>query len=337
MTKNQEATAVQNNDKMALIDEDENTQMHYSAALGKTEDFDSSMTGKLNVENYLGWTPLMMACRNGHVSTVKVLLDLSADATKKNKFGTSTFLISISSGKLEIVTMILNNLLTGGISRRCLQNTLSPLSLAILFRHQDVLEYLVGQKFDINAATPVTGITPLMFASAMEDCPAYTLLIKKKADTTMKNCLGATADEIKQSRNQKRAPQKEKETKPLTPAELISMSPHMNAFRPPYYFISPQNSFILVSPNPVVQLRKSSNAQTPSPNIVMAPNVTPITPMGCGPQFFFPPDFVGGQQYCGAVPCSPFGEFLNVRLNQSSGMFLSPNVVNDSSCATPCV
>ncbi|KAG5888576.1 hypothetical protein JTB14_029873 [Gonioctena quinquepunctata] len=315
-----------------LLDDDKNTKLHYVAAQGRNEDFTKQMLQKhtIDAENYLGWTPLMMACRNGHLKTVESLLKLSADASRKNRFGCSVFLISISSGKLEIVSLIINHLLQGGISRRNLQNVLSPLSLAILFRHQNVLEYLVSQKFDMNKTTSFTGITPLMFATAMEDTDAYNLLIKNKCHKSMKNHLGATADEIKRARNEKKEPEKEVK---LTPAEMISLSPHMTALHSPYYVINPQTPFFMMNSNPAeVRIRKSSNAMTPSPNVyVTSPSVTPITPMNYAQQFFFPQEFSPGH-YCSFLSASPVsvpalgnGEFLNTRMDQSNQMFLSPN------------
>lgn len=72
-----------------ILDNDQNTILHYSAARGKDEDFAKKLikNQKLDVQNYLGWTPMMMACRNGRISTVKILLELGADVTKHNKYG----------------------------------------------------------------------------------------------------------------------------------------------------------------------------------------------------------------------------------------------------------
>lgn len=71
--------------------------------------------------------------------------------------GMSVFHIGISSGKLDIVQTLLEHLLCGGISKRSLQILFSPLSLAILFRNPEIFEYLVSQKFDVNAVTPYIG------------------------------------------------------------------------------------------------------------------------------------------------------------------------------------
>lgn len=71
------------------IDDDRNRAIHVAAATGNTEGVVKELLrgAKVDAENYLGWTPLMMAARNGHMNTAGVLLQYKADVTRKNKFG----------------------------------------------------------------------------------------------------------------------------------------------------------------------------------------------------------------------------------------------------------
>lgn len=84
MGENHESTK-----SLTIIDDDKNTELHYAAASGDVDAVMNLLTNcsKIDLENYLGWTPMMMACRNGHVNIVKLLLEHRGDTTRKNKFG----------------------------------------------------------------------------------------------------------------------------------------------------------------------------------------------------------------------------------------------------------
>lgn len=73
---------------LKIIDDDKNTQLHYYAACGYMDRISRNLIDrqKIDIENYLGWTALMMACKNGHLDTVKLLLELGADPSRKNRF-----------------------------------------------------------------------------------------------------------------------------------------------------------------------------------------------------------------------------------------------------------
>lgn len=77
------------NNKTTIIDEDNNTLLHYAAGLDRAEIVERELMDgqKINAENYLGWTALMMAARNGHTKLVRSLIEYGADTTKRNKYG----------------------------------------------------------------------------------------------------------------------------------------------------------------------------------------------------------------------------------------------------------
>ncbi|XP_044267782.1 ankyrin repeat and SAM domain-containing protein 6-like [Tribolium madens] len=299
--------------KVVIVDDDKNTKLHYAAALGNLEEIEKIVAKKqkLDPENYLGWTPLMMAVRNSNAKAVDLLLSHGADTTKQNKFGMSVFLMSVASGDLDMVERLLNHLLWGGVSRQVLEKTLSPLSLAILFGHERILKYLLERRFDPNAATPLTAITPAMFAVAVANNKAMKRLLLYNADTSLKNCLGKTASDIAQTRHKK-----------------IDIAPTKQAPNLPVFVISPHtpNSPVFqVAPN-FGHLRKSSNTLTPNtPNFLCA-NITPIAPMGpqMMPQVFFPPNFSLSNfaSPMGAYDSSNHS-FFNATMTPST-MFFSP-------------
>lgn len=71
------------------VDDDRNRNIHIAAARGDEALVKKEIQrgAKVDIENYLGWTPLMMAVRNGHYKVTSLLLQHRADATRKNKFG----------------------------------------------------------------------------------------------------------------------------------------------------------------------------------------------------------------------------------------------------------
>lgn len=82
------STSVVTKLNLKIMDDDKNTQLHYYAARGQTDKISRNLIDrqKIDIENYLGWTSLMMACKNGHLDMVKLLLDLGADPSRKNRF-----------------------------------------------------------------------------------------------------------------------------------------------------------------------------------------------------------------------------------------------------------
>lgn len=113
----QESTCKKSAPIMEIVDNDKNTQLHYYAAHGNIDEFKKAYTKdqKIDVENYLGWTPLMMACHNGHLEMVKLLLEFNADASKSNKFGKKivyymVFNVLIVSKELNLVLYFGNSL-----------------------------------------------------------------------------------------------------------------------------------------------------------------------------------------------------------------------------------
>ncbi|KAL3290082.1 hypothetical protein HHI36_023451 [Cryptolaemus montrouzieri] len=179
---------------------EKNTVLHFSAAHGIVSDIMRDLqlpNQKIDDENFMGWTPLMMAVRNGHVEAVKTLLEKGADVSRKNKFGMNILIMSIASGHLEIVKMILRHMLRGGISRNRMQEYISPLSMALLFKQTYLLNWLIQKNFSPNSPTCKTGLTPLMFAAAVSPDKLIHLLEIRGANINCKNYMGFTHHHMK--------------------------------------------------------------------------------------------------------------------------------------------
>ncbi|XP_030767885.1 serine/threonine-protein phosphatase 6 regulatory ankyrin repeat subunit B-like isoform X2 [Sitophilus oryzae] len=350
-----------------ILDNDRNTALHYAAARGDDEsvvEYLEKNSTTVDPENYLGWTPLMMACRRGHLSTVKILLDYRANATLYNKYDMNVLHLCIASGNLKLVELMLEHLLTGGISRRILERNFSTISLAILFQHHSILEFLMKKEFVIDLPTEITKITPLMFAQAIDNSPAISLLLQNKADTKTKNYLGHTAvdiaiirqqlkfinpdhkfvmsaAQIEQQQQQQSRQQQQTETQNQNLKDMLQgkglkkqvmLQPSASVNQVPVIMLTPEmfNSPMtyVASPNLPMAMRKSSNV---SPmDVPPPPPVTPITPMTFAfptRQVFFPPEFSPcGIAYQGSSVDVFNNDLLNSRINSSTGMIYSPTV-----------
>ncbi|XP_076271385.1 uncharacterized protein LOC143203129 [Rhynchophorus ferrugineus] len=347
-----------------ILDNDKNTKLHYLVSKGNEETI-LQYLGKefpmIDSENYMGWTPLMMACRNGYISTTKILLEHHANATKVNRYGMNIFHLAVVSGKLELVKLILNHLLMGGISRRNLEKLFSTISLAILFRHQDILRFLVSQHFQIDLATKITGITPLMFAQAIDNTAAIKFLLQNKAETETKNFLGHTAVDIAVIRQKIKCINPNQNimvseslvqpiTKPVTtrmpiqpitntiqgkdpePPPPVITHPNLPSSQSPFIAVTPTEYIntplaYITFPNHAFNTRKSSNV---SPmEMPLPPPITPVTPLTISfpRQVFFPPDFSPCQVAYTLADCYN-NDLLNTRINTSPGMFFSPPILH---------
>ncbi|CAH0555234.1 unnamed protein product [Brassicogethes aeneus] len=327
-----ELTDTTSKNKVEIIDDDKNTKLHYGCVLGNKERVLKELEKclKVDIENYLGWTPLMMACRNGHLEIVKLLLDKKADATKKNKFGINVFTICVASENLELIRLMLQHLLNGGVSKLSLQKIFSPLSMAVLFSNVEISSYLIQQSFNINHQAPLTGLTPCMFSAATLNTEMFDLLIKCGANEHIQNTAGATAKYLIDLKRQKKYNKQKKTAK-----NNVYLEPPQHQVQQQYH--QANIPMIMVSPlppyethnmhGPPANFRKSSDVHTP--NYFMSP-MTPITPVNFMPQMFFPPDFDAhqGMHYYGL-----YNEVLNQRMYPSS--FLSPMTLNYA--ASPCI
>lgn len=351
------------------IDDDKNTKLHYSAAKNDVDaivDYLENESSIVDPENYLKWTPLMMACRHGHFESVKVLLSYRANATLRNKMGMNVLQIAIASGNLEMVEYLLEHFLTGGISKRYLENNFSIISLAILFRHQNILEFLIKKQFQLDIQTHVTGISPLMVAQAIENDNAISTLLNNKVDTKLKNYLGHTAVDIATIRQQMKlfntnehkiltqklsAANHENNQNELQNQQLRTMlqlnkpansPPTLQAlFSPqqlPCIFLSPfpnspfSNSpsltYMQFSGSQILPHTRTSSNISPFP-IPPPPQVTPISPVAPNSQgqIFFPPNFSPTQP-----PITISTQVYNSLLSQShSGSSFLNTRLNSSS------
>ena len=128
-----------------------------------------------NGTTWVGDTPLIIALMNGKREAVNLLLEYKADVNQINKFGTSAFMGACMMGDEDIVAMLLAN----GAD--------------------------VNKTFSFaNPATHTVHVktTPLSAAIQLKNMEVVRLLLKQKADVSIKDGLGKNAiDYAKESNN----------------------------------------------------------------------------------------------------------------------------------------
>ena len=157
----------------------------------------------LEARDNRGFTPLHTAIWEGHVDMAKLLIDSGADVNA-HMLGALDWTPVGEAARFGLVNTI-NRLLDHGarINERT-RSGVTPLHLAIDYKHFRAAETLVNRGADVNATTE-EGVTPLqLFANASRDersavwsdsqaATLLTLLLTKGADINAKNRDGATA------------------------------------------------------------------------------------------------------------------------------------------------
>ncbi|KAF9768551.1 hypothetical protein IL306_014150 [Fusarium sp. DS 682] len=125
-----------------------------------------------------GWTPLMLASKNNHITIVKLLIDNGADVNETHKSQTAISMAS-AKGYVEVVELLLH---AGADPNPSRVGGLPVLCLAAGKSQEAVVRLLLDNRANIDVATG-KGMTPLHFAAK-----------KKGSKETMKTLLEYGAD-----------------------------------------------------------------------------------------------------------------------------------------------
>ena len=106
-------------------------------------------------------TPLMLACRHGYDSIVRILLEAGADARSNNRAGWSVIHHAISRGHMSIVEMLLNH--GNGLLESLDSDGCTPLLFAIHSEQFEIVHFLLDRGANALATTE-DGSTALMRA-----------------------------------------------------------------------------------------------------------------------------------------------------------------------------
>ena len=142
-------------------------------------------------------TPLIIAARNGHLNSVKILLGYGADIEARGTLKTGIEVIggctplwaAASVGRLDVVKLLIEQ--NADVDGRTSTGS-TPLRTAAINGHLDVVRCLVESGADVNART-ITENTPLIVACYHGHLNVVIYLIDKGAFMDLQNKDGSTA------------------------------------------------------------------------------------------------------------------------------------------------
>lgn len=137
----------------------------------------------------LGISPLMLAAMNGHASTVKLLLDMGSDINAQIETNRNTALtLACFQGRVEVVSLLLDR--KANAEHRA-KTGLTPLMEAASGGFVDVGRVLLDKGADVNAPpVPSSRDTALTIAADKGHCKFVELLLSRGAAYDVKNKKG---------------------------------------------------------------------------------------------------------------------------------------------------
>ncbi|MBL8447278.1 MAG: ankyrin repeat domain-containing protein [Zoogloeaceae bacterium] len=160
-----------------------------AAALGHDGDLAALLKRGLDPETVdaSGNTLLILAARDGHLSTVDLLLGYRAKVAARNAAGDSALMMAVLKGNKPVVSRLLD---AGAPFNH---GGWTPLMYAAFEGQADLVSLLLARGAEVDARAP-NQATPLMLAARNGHLDAVRLLLKAGADPTVRNDQGFTAD-----------------------------------------------------------------------------------------------------------------------------------------------
>ncbi len=147
-------------------------------------------------------TPLLEACRHGHIEMVRKLLDCGAELNLKNAEKTiAPIYIAAARGHIHIIKELIKR--GADINDDTSQYKLTPLMGAVGDRRYDMVKFLISNGADVNKID-VDGQSALMEAVEKGDIHLIGELIDAGADVLLKDKKGKIALEYTQNEDIKK-------------------------------------------------------------------------------------------------------------------------------------
>lgn len=142
------------------VDKSGNTIMHYlSRKEYGNEIIEKIIKGgaKINVSRHDGMTPLLIACANGRLDLIKLLVNNGADMTARFSKGFNCFLKAIGQSNLDMVKFFRPHFDINSSA----YNGEGPFHISFMFDNIELFDYLLNEGADINRLDN-NGIHPLI-------------------------------------------------------------------------------------------------------------------------------------------------------------------------------
>lgn len=177
--------------KLSSLSEEEKSNWLYRAAYSNDEQsvfllIDTGVKVKQTGKN--GFTPLHVACQNGHEEVVKILVDKVDNVNQANKNGFTPLIVACQDGHEEVVKILIDK---GAKVNRANENGATPLYMACQNGHEKVVKILIDKGADVNQ-TNKDGCIPLHVASANDHAEVVKMLIDAGVNINQANENGST-------------------------------------------------------------------------------------------------------------------------------------------------
>ncbi|XP_052072896.1 ankyrin-3-like [Mytilus californianus] len=135
-----------------------------------------------------GASPLYIACQEGHIEVVQMLMNNKANINKCTDKGASPLFIACEKRRPKVVQMLINN---NADINKCTDKGVSPLCIACQEGHTEVVQMLINNTADINKCTD-KGTSHLFIACQEGHIEVVQMLIKNKANINKCTYKGAS-------------------------------------------------------------------------------------------------------------------------------------------------
>ena len=193
----------------------------YKGNLEKVKKIIAKNPAQIDVQDWLGYTPLQLASGKGHTEIVEFLLDHGADIELENVYGKRPLLFAAEYGHYNTVRTLLEH----GATVNCKDKFgITPLHEAALWSNEKVINLLISYGADVNAKND-SNDTPLHVAAMRNNIEAAKVRVEHGADIFAKNDYDfSTLDRRTKMDNKKWAEQwanfLTQDTKNKTPKEI---------------------------------------------------------------------------------------------------------------------